>query len=150
MIQSTAKSVSEYVAQLPTERREAIQIIRNVILENLPDGCVETMQYGMIGYVVVSTSETDPETNFPKKLGMINGGFFKKTKETQHSSVVIGVHDIREAMNNVEKAGGKVLGGQKIGEPDDIPGVGLYVSFIDTEGNRVGMIQPTGMMGSVS
>ncbi len=37
----------------------------------------------------------------------------------------------------VEKAGGKVLR-----EPWDIPGVGLYVSFFDTEGNRVSMLQP--------
>jgi predicted enzyme related to lactoylglutathione lyase len=40
-------------------------------------------------------------------------------------------------MKKVEKAGGKVLG-----EPWDIPGVGLYVAFIDTEGNRVSMLQP--------
>ncbi len=33
---------------------------------------------------------------------------------------------------NVEKSGGKVLG-----EPMDIPGVGPYVSFFDTKGNRV-------------
>jgi len=38
----------------------------------------------------------------------------------------------------VTKAGGKVLG-----EPVDIPGVGSYVSFIDTEGNRVSLLQPS-------
>lgn len=96
-------------------------------------------------YVVMTTSEMDEKTKFPKKPGMINGGFFKKTKDTQYSSVVIGVDDIRQAMKAVEESGGKVLGGQKPGEPDDIPGVGLYVSFIDTEGNRVGMLQPKGM-----
>lgn len=93
-------------------------------------------------YVVVTTSEIDEKTKFPKKPGMINGGFFKKTKETQYPSVVIAVDDIRETMKRVQGAGGQVLGGQKPGEPDDIPGVGLYVSLIDTEGNRVGMIQP--------
>ena len=45
-------------------------------------------------------------------------------------------------MKQVTAAGGKVLGGQNPGEPDDIPGVGLYASFLDTEGNRVGMLQP--------
>ncbi len=79
---------------------------------------------------------------------MINGGFFKKTKENQYPSVVIGVGNIREAMKKVTEAGGRILGGQKPGEPDDIPGVGLYVSFTDTEGNRVGMLQPTGPMGA--
>jgi predicted enzyme related to lactoylglutathione lyase len=39
-------------------------------------------------------------------------------------------------MDNVRSAGGKVLG-----EPMQIPGIGDYVSFIDTEGNRVSMLQ---------
>src|SRR3989344_454029 len=97
-------------------------------------------------YVVVMTSEAG-EDGFPTKPGRINGGFFQKTKDNQHPSVVIGVDDIREAMKKVEEVGGKILGGAwKQGEPDDIPGVGLYISFIDTEGNRVSMIQPTGPM----
>ena len=99
----------------------------------------------MGNYVVVSTGETDEKTRMLKQPGMINGGFFKRTKDLQFPSVVINVEDIHAAMKEVEAAGGKVLGGQKPGEPDDIPGVGLYVSFIDTEGNRVGMLQPKGM-----
>ncbi len=100
----------------------------------------------MGSYVVMMTTEMDEKTKFPKEPGKINGGFFKKTKETQYPSVVIAVDDIRAGMKKVEKAGGKILGGQKPGEPDDIPGVGLYVGFIDTEGNRVSMIQPASMM----
>jgi uncharacterized protein len=100
----------------------------------------KTQQLGedMGNYVLVTT--TDSDENGPKKPGAINGGFFQKTddKPAQYPSVVIAVEDIREHMMNVEKSGGKVLG-----EPMDIPGVGLYVSFFDTEGNRVGMIQPT-------
>jgi predicted enzyme related to lactoylglutathione lyase len=99
-------------------------------------------------YVVVGTSELDEQTKFPKKPGMINGGFFKKTKDNQLPSIVISVDDIRAAMKDVEAAGGKVIGAQKPGEPDDIPGVGLYISFVDTEGNRVGMLQPTGPMAA--
>jgi predicted enzyme related to lactoylglutathione lyase len=34
---------------------------------------------------------------------------------------------------------------QKTGEPDEIPGVGLYAVFIDTEGNTVSLLQPTNM-----
>ena len=41
-------------------------------------------------------------------------------------------------MKAVEAAGGKIMGEQM-----DIPGVGLYVSFRDTEGNIVGMLQPS-------
>lgn len=51
-MQSKAKTVKEYLAELPPERREAIQGVREVILKNLPQGYEETMQYGMIGYVV--------------------------------------------------------------------------------------------------
>jgi predicted enzyme related to lactoylglutathione lyase len=51
-------------------------------------------------------------------------------------------------MDRVKAGGGTVLGGRKPGEPDDIPGVGLYVSFLDTEGNRVGMLQPVPMSGA--
>lgn len=100
----------------------------------------------MGNYVIVTTSERDEKTGFPKNPGMINGGFFQKTKDTQVPSVVISVEDIKEAMKKVEETGGKVLGGQKLGEPDDIPGVGLYVSFADTEGNRVGILQPSFQM----
>ena|SRR5947209_2084867 len=96
----------------------------------------------MGNYVTVRTSETG-ENDLPKQPGMINGGFFQKSKDNQYPSITIAVDDIRAAMKKVTEAGGKVLGGSfKAGEPDDIPGVGLYSSFIDTEGNRVSMLQP--------
>jgi predicted enzyme related to lactoylglutathione lyase len=92
----------------------------------------------MGNYVLATTTETD-EQGRPKQPGAINGGFFPKSNDmpAQYPSVVIAVENIREQMKQVEKAGGKVLG-----EPMDIPGVGLYVSFMDTEGNRVSMLQP--------
>jgi uncharacterized protein len=101
----------------------------------------KTQQLGedMGNYVLATTTDSD-ENGMPNKPGAINGGFFQKTddKPAQYPSVVIAVDNIREHMTNVEKSGGKVLG-----EPMNIPGIGLYVSFFDTEGNRVGMIQPT-------
>lgn len=104
----------------------------------------QTKQLGpeMGNYVLATTTETD-ENRMVKKPGTINGGFFQKTKPDQCPRITIAVDDIREAMKKVEKAGGKALGGmQKPGEPDDIPGVGLYATFIDTEGNHVSMLQP--------
>jgi predicted enzyme related to lactoylglutathione lyase len=102
---------------------------------------IELLGEDMGNYVLATTTETD-EKGFPKRPGAINGGFFQKTddKPSQYPSVVIAVGDVRGQMKNVESAGGKVLG-----EPWDIPGVGLYVSFLDTEGNRVGMLQPKEM-----
>ncbi len=106
----------------------------------------QTRQLGeeMGNYVLVTTSETG-ENGMPKKPGMINGGFFQKTddKMSHSPSVVISVDDLGESMKKVRDGGGKVLA-----EPAEIPGVGKYVSFIDTEGNRVGMLQPNpGMKG---
>ena len=71
--------------------------------------------------------------------GTINGGFYPKNEglPPQYPSIVIAVDDIRESIKGVTEAGGKVPG-----EPAEIPGVGLYVSFFDTEGNRVSLLQP--------
>src|SRR6185312_10238057 len=86
-------------------------------------------------YVLVTTTETDKHSR-PKKPGAINGGFFQKSpdKPAQYPSVVIAVDDIKAAMKKVTDAGGKVLG-----EPMEIPGIGQYVAFVDTEDNRVSM-----------
>lgn len=51
-MQSKAATVEEYLAELPEDRRAAISAIRDVVLANLPKGYEETMQYGMITYVV--------------------------------------------------------------------------------------------------
>jgi predicted enzyme related to lactoylglutathione lyase len=95
----------------------------------------------MGNYVLATTTETD-EKGRPTQPGAINGGFFTKSDEkpAQYPSVVIAVDDIKEHMKKIKKAGGRVLG-----EPMEIPGVGLYVSFKDTEGNRVSVLQPYGM-----
>lgn len=87
--------------------------------------------------VVVTTAESTPAG--PIRPGSINGGFFERKAgwPDQHRSVVIAVHAAAAAMEKVRQAGGEVLG-----EPMDIPGVGRYVSFRDTEGNRVSLLEP--------
>lgn len=92
-------------------------------------------------YVLAETTETD-ENMMIKKPGAINGGFFLQNADYPplYPSVVIAVDDIKEAMQKVVDAGGIVLD-----DPMEIPGIGQYVSFTDTEGNRVGMMQPVEM-----
>lgn len=51
-MQSKAKTVDEYLKNLSTDRRKDIQNVRKVILNNLPKGYKEGMQYGMIGYYI--------------------------------------------------------------------------------------------------
>jgi predicted enzyme related to lactoylglutathione lyase len=91
-----------------------------------------------MGHYVVATTAASTNGR-PTQPGTINGGFFQRKPDWpgQYPSVVIAVDDMKDATAKVQRAGGKVLG-----DPMDIPGVGKYVSFEDTEGNRVGVLQP--------
>jgi len=91
----------------------------------------------MGNYVVMTTATEDAVPD--GKRGAINGGFFERKEDwpDQHPSIVIAVKDVRAKMKDVTAAGGEVLG-----EPMLIPGIGDYVSFRDPEGNRVSMLQP--------
>lgn len=51
-MQSQAKTVADYLAGLPEDRRHALEQVRKVIQQNLGKGFEEGMQYGMIGYYV--------------------------------------------------------------------------------------------------
>jgi len=89
-------------------------------------------------YVSATTTPTGANGR-PAQPGAINGGFYARKPDwpAQHPSVVIAVDDIHAAMNQVTRAGGEVLG-----QPMEIPGIGHYVSFFDTEHNRVSLLQP--------
>lgn len=100
----------------------------------------------MGNYLLAQTTPTDQKTTRPIEPGAINGGFFdynEKDPGFQYPSVTIAVQDLQKAMKEVEKAGGKVIGGRNPGEPDDIPGVGLFIAIVDSEGNRVSLLQPS-------
>jgi uncharacterized protein YdhG (YjbR/CyaY superfamily) len=59
MVRSAAATVDEYLESLPAERRKVVAAVRKVILENLPTGYEERMNWGMISYEV-------PLERFPK------------------------------------------------------------------------------------
>lgn len=110
----------------------------------------QMQQFGedMGNYVVAMTTESSADGR-PTMPGAINGGFYAKTDSpgSHAPSVVISVDDINAAVEAVKKGGGKILGGmtpegEKTMEPTMIPGVGLWISFEDTEGNRVSLLQP--------
>ena len=103
----------------------------------------EALGAAMGDYITAATAET--EAGRPVQPGTINGGFFPRKPDwpAQHPPVVIGVGDIRPAMTQVTRAGGVVLG-----EPMEIPGIGQYVSFTDTEGNRASLLQPLPRAGA--
>lgn len=105
--------------------------------ESAFDWQMQMLGEDMGNYVLAMTTESSESG--PTKPGAINGGLFQKNPDwpMQYPSVVIAVGNIQESMRKVTDAGGEVLG-----EPMEIPGVGQYVAFTDTEGNRVGMLQP--------
>ena len=99
----------------------------------------KTQKFGeeMGNYLLVTTAETD--ANPTAQRGAISGGFFPKGPNAPtQPSVVIGVADIAASMRKVTEAGGQVLG-----EPVMIPGIGQFVHFLDTEGNRASILQPS-------
>lgn len=51
-MQSTATSIEDLINEIPEERKQAFTKLRETILENIPNGFVEQLSYGMIGYVV--------------------------------------------------------------------------------------------------
>jgi len=51
-MQSKATTVDQYLAELPEDRKIAMEKLRNIALKNLPKGFKEVMSYGMLGYVV--------------------------------------------------------------------------------------------------
>jgi hypothetical protein len=52
MTQPSQQSPDEYIEALPEDRKAAISAVRSVILANLPAGYEETVQHGMLSYVI--------------------------------------------------------------------------------------------------
>ncbi|MBI2968509.1 MAG: DUF1801 domain-containing protein [Bacteroidetes bacterium] len=58
-MKSKSTSPQQYINSLPPGRKAAMAELRKVILNNLPPGFSEEMNYGMVGYVV-------PHSLYPK------------------------------------------------------------------------------------
>jgi predicted enzyme related to lactoylglutathione lyase len=121
--------------EIPYENRERIARF----YQSAFDWQIQMLGEDMGNYVLATTATSDVKPGAP--AGAINGGFFPSKPDwpAQHPSVVIAVPDLDAAMKRVASADGKVLG-----DPIEIPGVGRYVAFFDTEGNRLSMLQPSG------
>lgn len=69
MVRSTAATVEDYLAELPPARAEVLAAVRQLVLDHLPDGYVETMNWGMISYEI--PLEVYPDTYNGQPLGVI-------------------------------------------------------------------------------
>ncbi len=68
MVQSKAKTVKEYLAELPADRKKEIEVVRKVILANLPKGYEECISYGLIGYVIPLSRYPDTYNKQPLSI----------------------------------------------------------------------------------
>jgi uncharacterized protein YdhG (YjbR/CyaY superfamily) len=103
---SDATTVDEYLAALPGDRRSAIAEVRQVILDNLPDGIVETMSWGMICYEVPLA--TYPHTYNGKPL-VFAGLASQKQHMAVYLTAVYGSDALRERFEEDYRATGKRL-----------------------------------------
>lgn len=101
----------------------------------------DMIQYGpeMGNYIMAHTAETG-ENGMVKQPGAINGGIFPREETNNYTNLVIEVDDVVAHIEIVKNAGGKITT-----EPMDIPGIGKYVGFEDSEGNKLAMLQPPSM-----
>jgi hypothetical protein len=105
-MQSDATTVEAYLASLPPDRQEAMTRVRQVVLENLPDGIVETMNWGMISYEV--PLETYPTTYNGKPLMYAALGS-QKNYMSVYLMAVYGSEKLRERFENAYRGTGKKL-----------------------------------------
>ena len=97
-MQSKANTVKQYLNELSNDRKKAISIVRQTILENLPDGYDEVINWGMITYEV--PLETYPITYNGKPLM-----YAALASQKNHMAVyLMGCYMVPEVRNEFEKA----------------------------------------------
>ena len=71
MAERDATTVDAYLAELPRDRRATLEGVRAVILEHLPEGFTEGMQYGMIGYYIPLERYSDTYNGQPLAIAAL-------------------------------------------------------------------------------
>lgn len=88
-----------------------------------------------MSYTMVQTGPTD-QNGMPGELGMINGGMMARGGPANTPVITIQVDDIDQALQAVERLGGKTaVGRQAVGD------MGFSAYFVDPEGNTMGLWQ---------
>ena len=91
----------------------------------------------MGNYVLVHTGPTD-EKGMPQDKAFINSGLMKRDPSASSPVLVVAVDGADATVEKVKKSGGKL-----VGEILNIPNVGRYARVQDTEGNVIGLLEPT-------
>jgi predicted enzyme related to lactoylglutathione lyase len=85
-------------------------------------------------YTTVITTPIDEQSQLPLEPGAINGGMMRRTTETPSPVLTLGVAAINDALKKVEAGGGAVVTPRT-----EIPGMGAFAYFRDSEGNVLGL-----------
>ena len=93
----------------------------------------QLMDMDGMDYTIVMTVEVD-EQQMPKEPGAINGGMMKRASDTPSPVITINVDSVEEALSRIEASGGSV-----VRPKTEIPGMGAFAYFTDTEGNVMGL-----------
>ena len=94
MVKSKASTVEEYISELPEERINDIKAVRILIIENLPKGYVETMQYGMITYVI-------PIDRYPNTYNGLPLGYISLASQKNYMALyLMNVYSNKEIESN--------------------------------------------------
>jgi hypothetical protein len=95
-MQSSVLTVEEYLKEIPEERKPYFYKLRETIVKNIPDGFVEQMSYGMIGFVVPHSIYPDGYHCTPKlPLPFINIASQKNFISLYH----MGLYADKELLN---------------------------------------------------
>lgn len=88
-----------------------------------------------IPYTSVTTTPVD-ESMRPIEPGSINGALVERGKDAPAPVITISVDSIDEFLKKIEAAGGK-----SITPKGEVPDMGYFAYFTDTEGNVIGLWQ---------
>lgn len=97
MVSTTTTTPNDYLASLPPDRREIISAVRDLILQTLPEGYQETINWGMLSYEV--PLEIYPDTYNKKPLSYIGLAAQKNYNSLYLMSVYQNPADYQELMD---------------------------------------------------
>jgi predicted enzyme related to lactoylglutathione lyase len=87
-----------------------------------------------LDYTLAMTTPVDEQTQLPTEPGAINGGLMKRSADTPTPVLTVDVESIDHALKEIESRGGSVVRGRT-----EIPGMGAFAYFKDSEGNVMGL-----------
>jgi uncharacterized protein DUF1801 len=99
-------TVNQWLASVPAERKDAINAVRDAVNEHLPKGYEETVDWGMLAWVVPLATLPDTYNGHPLMLAAL--GAHKKLM-TIYLMTVYGDPKIRREFETAYKKAGKKL-----------------------------------------